>query len=78
MKNKAFSINQDIEPIRFIRIRDVMGLTGISKSHIYHLSATSDFPKRVSLVPGGSAVGWVESEILGWVDQRIKARDMEV
>jgi len=78
MKNKALSINQDIDPIRFIRIRDVMDLTGISKSHIYYLSATNDFPTRVSLVPGGSAVGWVESEVLSWLDQRIKARDLEV
>jgi prophage regulatory protein len=63
---------------KLIRIRGVLELTGISKSYAYYLSKQGLFPQSVSLISGGSAVAWVESEILDWVDSRIKARDEEL
>ena len=63
---------------RLIRIKKVIELTGISKSYVYALSEKGLFPKSVQLVPGGSSVGWVESEILEWIDSRIHARNLEI
>ena len=59
-------------PMRIIRIKDVMSMTGISRSHIYQLATTGVFPKSISLIPGGTSVGWIESEIENWISQRIK------
>lgn len=63
---------------RLIRIKEVMAITGISKSYIYSLCSQDQFPKSIQLVKNGSAVAWVEQEVLDWVDSRIQARDSEV
>ena len=63
------------ENTRFIRIREVIRLTGISKSYIYQLCNDNQFPKSIQLVPGGKSVAWLESEVMDWIDSRVIARD---
>jgi prophage regulatory protein len=65
------------ETPRLIRIRSVLALTGLSKSYTYELCSKGLFPKSVQLVPGGTSVAWVESEVLAWIDSRIVSRDAE-
>ena len=60
--------------MRFLRLKDVMSLTGLGRSTIYKFMADeTDFPKSVPL--GGRAVAWVESEIEEWMEQRLALRD---
>ncbi|MCG9598644.1 AlpA family transcriptional regulator [Vibrio sp. Isolate25] len=60
--------------MRFLRIQDVMSLTGLGRSTIYKFMADeTDFPKSVPL--GGRAVAWVESEIEEWMESRLRMRD---
>ena len=64
---------QENDQIRkLIRIRSVTNLTGLSKSYIYDLCKKGLFPKSIQLVPGGTSVAWVESEIKEWIDSRIQ------
>ena len=58
---------------RIIRLPDVTNLTGISRSNIYELVKKGKFPKQINL--GARAVGWVESEVQEWIQQRISERD---
>jgi len=44
-----------------------------SPQHIDRLEKAGKFPKRVQLGP--NRVGWIESEIYGWLKQRILDRD---
>lgn len=60
---------------RLLRMKRVCDLTGISKSHVYHMVSKGQFPKPVSLVPGGSSKGWVEEEVVDWIESRIKQRN---
>lgn len=55
---------------RIIRLRDVIGKTGLSKSSVYRLAAdpNSDFPPPVRL--SQAAVGWKESEVDAWIQSR--------
>ena len=55
---------------RIIRLRDVIGKTGLSKSSVYRLAAdpNSDFPAAVRLTP--ATVGWYESLIDSWIQSR--------
>jgi prophage regulatory protein len=62
---------------KLVRIKQVAKLTGISKSYIYQLCNEGLFPQSIHLIPGGTSVAWVESEISEWIDARIQARDME-
>lgn len=62
-------------PNRFIRIKEVISLTGLSKSYIYQLAKTNHFPKQINLIDGGTSVAWLESEIKEWLESRVKSRD---
>ena len=57
---------------RILRIKEAIARTGLSRGGIYARMALDEFPKSISL--GGRAVGWVESEIQQWIDDRIAQR----
>lgn len=46
-------------------------VTGIGRSTIYRGMADGTFPKSIKL--GSRSVGWIRSEVLSWVDDRIKS-----
>ena len=54
-----------------LRLPTVKARTGLSRSTIYLRVSDGKFPKPVSL--GGRAVGWIESEVQQWLEQRIEA-----
>ncbi|RFO97801.1 AlpA family transcriptional regulator [Rhodoferax lacus] len=57
------SLNQKI-----LRLRDVVGTTGLSKSSVYRLLSMQLFPAPVKL--GLAAVGWRSNEIEAWIQSR--------
>lgn len=56
---------------RIIRIREVIEMTGLSRSSIYLLIKKGDFPAQVKLSTRSS--GWFRREIKNWVDTRPRA-----
>jgi prophage regulatory protein len=63
------------EPFRFLRLPEVRRVTGLSRSQIYRLEATGQFPKHVKL--GASASAWVDREIAQWQVACIASRDVK-
>ena len=59
--------------MRIISKRQLKELVLYSPQHIARLEAAGKFPKRVKL--GNNRVGWVEQEVLDWLQERIDARD---
>lgn len=55
---------------RIIRKKEVIQLTGLSQATIYRLMESNDFPKQIQITC--KAVGWIESEVLAWVENVIK------
>ena len=51
------------------RLPEVMARTGLSRSTIYEMIRKRRFPAQINLGP--RAVGWVESEIVEWIEERI-------
>ncbi|MFA0016667.1 AlpA family transcriptional regulator, partial [Vibrio lentus] len=51
--------------MRFLRLKDVIAATGLSRSTIYKFMDEEVFPKTIPL--GGRAVAWLESEIEEWM-----------
>ncbi len=51
------------------RLPEVMARTGLSRSTIYDLIHKGQFPSQINLGP--RAVGWVENEIVDWIEARI-------
>jgi prophage regulatory protein len=56
-----------------LRLPEVKGRTGLSRSSIYDKKKRGEFPEPVKL--GERAVGWVEAEIEAWLKMRMEARD---
>ena len=61
---------------KLLKLKDVIAVTGLSRSHIYGLIKKGEFPRQASLTI--RSVAWVESEIEEWIDSRIALRDQEV
>lgn len=60
---------------KILRLKDVQETIGLSRSYIYGKLAEGCFPKPIPL--GDRAVGWLESDIQHWIQQRIEdSRDV--
>jgi len=59
------------QPIRFIRLKEVIKISGLGKTKIYELQAQGRFPMRVQITT--HSVGWIEEEVQAWLTARINA-----
>lgn len=58
---------------KIIRLNEVITLTGLSKSTIYRLMQSNDFPSSRKLTgQKGRAIGWIKIEITNWITQTEK------
>lgn len=61
--------------MKFLRLKEVMALTALSRSSIYKFMAEERFPQTLSL--GDRAVAWLESEIDEWMEEKLVQRTQE-
>lgn len=61
--------------MKIISKRQLKELVLYSPQHIARLEKAGQFPKRVRL--GQARVGWIEDEVLDWLNQRIARRDTD-
>lgn len=54
---------------RILRFPELREKVGYSRSNIHYLMEMGEFPKSIKL--GGRAVGWLESEVDSWIQERI-------
>ena len=59
-------------PLRFVRLTEVMRMTGLRKTTIYQLQGDGEFPQRVQI--SAHCVGWIESEVQAWLSERAGSR----
>jgi prophage regulatory protein len=62
---------QSIPNEKIIRLKTVLGRTGLTRSMAYALLKDGQFPRPINL--GARAVGWLESEIDAWIADRVEA-----
>jgi prophage regulatory protein len=55
---------------RLLKMKEVLALTALSKASVYDLIKRGQFPKQIRL--GKNSVAWVESEVYGWINQKIE------
>ncbi|WP_162884282.1 AlpA family transcriptional regulator [Vibrio splendidus] len=58
--------------MRFLKLKEVIEKTALSRSAIYRKMDEGDFPVSVSL--GDRAVAWVEEEVNNWMEMRLSQR----
>ncbi len=57
-----------------LRKTDIKRLVGFSDVTIRALEAHGHFPRRFKLNPLGKQVGWRESEVQAWIEERAASR----
>jgi prophage regulatory protein len=57
--------------IRFLKLREVLIISGKSKSSIYDAIKRNEFPAPLKLSNRSS--GWIQSEVVAWAEERVKA-----
>jgi len=62
-------------PPTILRMPEVMRIVGMSRPSLYRMMKAGTFPQQVRLSPG--AVGWLRSEVEGWLTERVAARDIQ-
>lgn len=68
IKDKLLTLT--VKQGRILRMRQLAEKLSLSDSHIYALIQLNQFPKPFTLVHGGRAMGWYESDIDAWLAQR--------
>ena len=64
----------EVKPVRFIRLPEVLAITGMSRSQAYRLEALGQFPRHVKL--GAAMSAWIEAEVMQWCADRIATREV--
>ena len=59
--------------MRILSKRQLREVVLYSSQHVARLEKAGKFPMRVKL--GQARVGWIESEVLEWLQKRIDSRD---
>ena len=54
---------------KIIRLPEVKAATGLARSTIYKKMSERSFPAQILL--GQKSVGWLESDIQNWIQERI-------
>ena len=66
------AINLKENKMRFIKLPQVINITGLSRSSIYLAISEGRFPTQINL--GARSIGFLESEIITWMEHQIANR----
>jgi len=56
---------------KILRMRDVNEYTGLARSSVYRLMSLNLFPQSIKLT--SRSVGWLETDIKDWIDNRVSS-----
>ncbi|MBU3696567.1 AlpA family transcriptional regulator [Dechloromonas sp.] len=70
MNTEVFNYQKGNILEKVLKKKDVIAITGLSNSSIYLYIKAEKFPKPIKL--GARRVGWKESEIQEWIDDKTK------
>ena len=57
---------------RFLRLAEVLEMTGMGKTFIYDRMKEGSFPKQIQL--GSRSVVWNEQEVITWMEEQMASR----
>lgn len=70
----SYGPNAKVSKNRVLKLKEVISVTGLSRSSIYRKIKEKRFPRSIRL--SGQSVGWLEEEIQNWIIDRIAERDV--
>ena len=66
-------MNDSATTKKFLMLPQVQEIVPYSSSQIWRLERLGLFPGRIRL--GGNRVAWLESEVNGWIEAKVAARN---
>ena len=66
-------LTSSVQKGRILRMRQLLEKLPLSESRIHALIQSEQFPKPFKLIEGGRAIGWYESEIDAFLEQRSRS-----
>lgn len=74
-------MNHDLNSdVKILRLKNLCVRIGLGRSTIYDRINTKSprydktFPRPIKL--GATAIGWIESEVVAWIQQRVAAKSV--
>ena len=64
------ALASDAAAPRFLRLSQVIEMTGVGKTFIYTHMERGSFPKQIQISP--RTVVWLEQDIIDWMQQKIR------
>ncbi len=61
---------------KVLRLPSVRSRVGLGRTTIYQRIADGTFPRQIHIGP--KAVGWIESEIDGWIAERVSQSRLQI
>ena len=65
--------NEQPRFVQILRHAEVRKRLKISSAKLFDMVAKGQFPKPFLIIPGGRAVGWLESTVDSWIVERKEA-----
>jgi prophage regulatory protein len=65
------TLNQSYGDDRLLKMSDVIARLGVSRSTIWRLTQSGDFPRPVAISPGRK--GWLKSQVDAWIANGFRA-----
>ena len=62
-------MTRNTQPLRFMRMREVIEMVGVSRATIYRWMDAGDFPRSIAL--GGNSIAWSEKSVKEWMESWI-------
>ena len=72
-KSVVFAMSISNGPVQLLRLDAVLAVTGLSRSKLYELIQTDEFPSPVHL--SARCVAWIASEVHAWIQACISRRE---
>jgi prophage regulatory protein len=71
MEEVSTAMAEQAAEVKFIKLTEVLAISGKSRSSIYDAIKKGEFPAPVKV--GGRASAWIKSEVLQWTQNCILA-----
>jgi prophage regulatory protein len=63
------------DSLRIVRNAQVRAKLDVSEAKLFDMVAKGLFPKPFPIVPGGRAVGWLETDVDSWILEQKRASE---
>ena len=64
-------MTRSTQPLRLMRMGEVIEMVGVSRATIYRWMDAGDFPRSIAL--GGNSIAWSEKSVQEWIESRINS-----